>query len=280
MDISPERVEHLRNPAGQLFLFLEHTRASQLHNQPIRRIWAEYLGVEVGDRRLFIRLSRVLELPDAVRKDVEALRNPSVPKEMLLKTLPEAEGALQYVGSLDVQLMQVQTHFDRGTTSSLEFTSHFLNAHEPAFPAQGVIEKIRALAEELREEVMSAEHIDPSLAHLLLDHVYRLLHALDEVALFGTTAVADETNRLAGWMVRNPQEVLAAPQIPRVWAVVKKVMVASAILSAGLSGPVHLALDAQTLLGPVLELVSGVEEADTSPVIMYEVDEVEAEVVE
>jgi hypothetical protein len=280
VDISPERVEHLRNPAGQLFLFLEHTRESQLHNQPIRRIWAEYLGVEEGDRRLFTRLSRVLKLPDAVRKDVEALRNPGVPKEMLLKTLPEAEGALQYVGSLDVQLHQVQAHFDRGTTSSLDFTSHFLNAHEPAFPAESVIEKIRALVEELHEEVMSAEDIDPSLARLLLDHVYRLLHALDEVALFGPTAVADESNRLAGWMVRNPQDVVAPPQTPRVWAVVKKVMVASAILSAGLSGPVHLALDAQALLGPVLELVSGFEETDTSPGTVDGVDEVEAEIVE
>ncbi|MBD8103988.1 hypothetical protein [Plantibacter sp. CFBP 8775] len=277
MDVTPEQADYLRNPAGQLFLFLEHTLDSAMHNQPIRQVWASYFAVEPEDQRLLLQLGRALTLPDEVERDVRALRNTAAPKEMLLGPLPQARAALSFVGRLDVPLHQVQSQFDRGTTRSLSFVSHFLNPTEPHFPPNGSVETIRALAEKLREEVMSVEGMDPSVARLLLEYVHRMLHALDDVALFGAATVVGETDRLTGQFVRSPQVVVEISKSKRVWAAVQKVMVASAVVSAGVSGPLQLLPDAQAALKPLLQLVSGSEQPDTDP---EAVDEADADIAE
>ena len=271
MDLTPEHEEYLRNPAGKLYLFLDHTlNAPVPANATVRELWAAYFDVEPNSTDLLRLAAQMVLLPAEIERQVHELRNPVSPKAKLLKHLPSANAALSFVSGMDQEHTRVRQQFDPGTIASLDTLSDILNYDKHSFPAGASLENLRRLAEELREEIMGDESLDADLAKILLHHVGRIFATLNDVAVFGVEPLVDELDRLRGEVFRTPSFVQRAKRSPTFFQKFKELMIAATLLTTTLDSTLNLINSGAEMLellqpDPTVVVIDESPAAETGP---------------
>jgi len=241
--------QHLRNPAGRLWLLFDHMDAGA-NNQSLVPKLSAYLGVEPAPSvDFFTALAPVMALPGLFSEAVLRLVDPAIPVEDLLDELPKIISTVTIYGALASSGQAAQQH-DAGTMKTLAHASHLLNKSLPASPA-AITEKLaelRELAEALVALVTDDTSLPFELRRLLLEHMAAFVRSINLYKVCGVEGVLAEIDRLRGDFVRQTETYSAAKASPKVWEGVKNLMTAVVLFGAVVHVPVAIANDVAAVL--------------------------------
>jgi len=239
--------EHLFNPAGRLFLFLDFSWKAN-DAEAVRTVWSRYFNA-AEPHDLYRGMTRVLELPAQVVEAVDVLDNPVIPQDELLDGLPMARAALDFISGLDQPIARMKQQYDSGTLASLKSCSRVIGR------AQGYLEvredsllQIRAATTELLSLVNSDPDLDFGLRRTMQDHCLSLLRSLDLFNATGLQGVVAEADRLRGHMSRAAGDFEPLRQKPDVWQGFQKLCIALAVVAGAVHAPASIAADVNALL--------------------------------
>jgi len=241
---------HLLNPAGRLFLFLDHSWNAN-EAEPIRGVWSRYLQAS-EPHDLYRGMTRILELPMQVVEAVELLQDPVIPQDELLEPLPMARAALEFIGGLDQPIARLKQQYDSGTIAGLKSCSRVLGRAQVRIEVrEDSLHQIRNAASELLTLINDDPDLDFALRRTMQDHCLALLRSLDLFNATGLEGVIGEADRLRGHMSRAAGDFGPLRQKPDLWQGFQKLCIALAVVAGAVHAPVSIAAD----VGALLELV-------------------------
>lgn len=208
------------NPAGRLFLFLEHLNTHGSVNENSLPTVASYFGLPPHySVRLFVALASLLEQPDLMRVQVNSLTDPPLSHEDLLQDLPEVETTLQTLTSnLGVSLGQIRNQYRETTLRGLRTTSQILNragVFTASVPEENLTQ-VKRLAEALIDVVTNDDAMDAELRRVLYFHANAVRDAVDRYRVGGIDEVLSEFDKLMGLLSRRPDIVDKTIKTPKV----------------------------------------------------------------
>lgn len=242
---------HYMNPAGRLFEFMSWTWASQ-DNLNLASTWSNYLGVELNNdlAGFYSAMSEVLHLPDEVRRLVEELERPVLPKAQLLRGLEQSVAVLNLLpGATSHQIAQAKQRFHQGTLSDLETCSGILNSvatgNVAGTDVDEPLDAIRNLADEIVQRVVELE-LSPAVERVLWEQATAIIRSVDLFKISGPEGVAREYWTMVGSLVTNPVIVAEAKHDDTLWQRIIEIGKNVVLLGAVLAVPVNLAIEANT----------------------------------
>ncbi|KQW06627.1 hypothetical protein ASC66_09195 [Leifsonia sp. Root4] len=210
--------EHLRNPAGRLWLFLSYAHQHAAHGRSMLELWAQYLDVAPEpNAEFFSGVAELLALPGQVREAVNGLQNPLVPHELLLSGLTDAEPAMARSANLTSGSGEFAGMVPATALVMLETCSHMLNnsgLSDAEIPLDSLAE-MRSLAEELLRTVEDADGLDSGVRRIIFEYATAILRAIGLLRVTGVGAVLLEHDRMTGRVVRDLGLREALVQRPR-----------------------------------------------------------------
>lgn len=258
---------HLLNPAGRLYEFMKYTWGSPVQ-ESLAATWRRYFDVEdASDHASFYgALALVLRLPDQVTERVEALEEPPIPLDQLLRGVAPAKDLLNLTANVESQTVEsARRTFHEGTLSDLETCSRILNNSHPRLQnadgdAETPLDAIRRLAEEIVSEVTGKESkLPPEVARMLLGYASAIVRAVDLFKITGVEGVVKEFEGLVGALVTSPQAVSALRATPKAWTKFIDLSNQVIVLSKLVAVPGQLAIQvgaAYKAIEPLIEVVS------------------------
>jgi hypothetical protein len=189
------------NPAFRLLSILESGR-SQDANTACRTIWASILKTNENSPELLIRLGKAMELPQLI---VQALQD----------LYPEEPNTWEHWSSqVRNAFMQQQLHGPwRTFISNIDSHSYtYLRMHAKLLQLQSktnplkneVLEETRLSLNECLTKLLQAD-IDQDVKTYIARNLRRLIAAIDEYHITGTTGVFDSIEILMGHQVFDPK---------------------------------------------------------------------------
>ena len=196
----------LDNPAGRLHAYLSSFQASATNNRQILACWADALGCpeEVATIALAGVASLVPEIEQALVRsgdpDQMASFRHSAPDWCFVLFFPEHPGRTTPSGA--------QSLVKPGSLEALGSISSFLSlaASEGVVPPEERLAAFRSEVADLLSTVTADEGgLPPEVSAAVLDHLHRLLWALDHVRLGGPGAVRAAVEQLIGNLALSPE---------------------------------------------------------------------------
>lgn len=198
--------EHLRNPAGRLWLFLSYAHSNAAHGRSMLELWAQYLEVPPEpNAEFFGGVAELLALPVQVREAVEGLPNPLVPHALLLSGLTDVVPAMARSANFTSGSGEFASMVPATALVMLETCSHMLNnsGHPDAEIPLDSLTEMRSLAEELLRAVEEAEGLDSGVRRIIFEYATAILRAIGLLRVTGVGAVLLEHDRMTGRFVRD-----------------------------------------------------------------------------
>lgn len=200
--------DHLTNAAGRLFLLLEHTASESPKgaraSHPLVHVWAEYVGIPAEESPEFYQtLTEILSMPAAARRAVESLTNSPIPLPEFLEPIDRVEQRMFMASARRITGPQFLEGLLPPDRSQLKMASYLLMKEAiPTETAKPALDRIVALAEEIRVIAVRDDSIAQPLRTLLLQLVHKLQASVDHFRIGGVDAIAANVDQIVGAGVR------------------------------------------------------------------------------
>lgn len=213
--------EHLRNPAGQLYLFLQHCEKAH-SGSVIQTVWGAYFGSRDGITPQFATgYATVYELTEKVQAALMEWdsETESVRSAMFLSLMhPLREALVSSATSFGNAITFFRDAYAPGTSMAMQILSEAFNTRwrQTTGPHEDDIVALRQSVLDLYQEIHASPNMNPTLRLLLLDFVARMQRALELVLIGGMDALTDEIDLLRSRISRNPdlsEEVKQNPML-------------------------------------------------------------------
>lgn len=208
--------EYDDNPAGRLrLLLLQLHRANQ--GNPNVSAWEAWVALlaptaSPSSPEALAAMTRLLELPGAIRAAVSALHEDEDEEQYLLEHLEKVEQFLGTSSARTNALAQAYAAFASGpdisnsaAVQSLGACSRHLHRRSPeiGIPRDEIdrlIQAVNTLMSEVR-----ASSLDGATQALLLRHLHKLLESLELVRITGTAPIEESLDAFAAALARHPR---------------------------------------------------------------------------
>lgn len=240
--------DHWANPAGRLWEFLKYMTERRSNQVQLMTACAEYLGVPpVLSKDLYEGLGALIALPDKIELAVGSY-DAHLPKEYLLRPLPEARSALAHLSSLHSATDAFCAQYTNATLLGLEGCSYSLSSLKQEAPIEpGTLTELQKKAQAILDILAADEDLDEQIKTVIFEHAESILSATNRVRVRGTAALLDERDRVIGSLLRNPEMTGQAAKTPagrNLFDLLTKISVVLTLFSA----PTAIAADALTIL--------------------------------
>ena len=241
--------DHFANPAGRLMRLLEFCWATPDH-LGVTQTWAQYLGWEdlTYSPVQMEAFAQIVALPDQVRVAIEEAQPTDEPIEELLEELPRAKDALKFDAAVGQQLQHMKSRYDRGTIKSLQMCSWVIDRHIRRPESEPAIDRIKAAAQALVDEIENADSLDAEARVELLRHAESVLLAVRLVKVGGAQGVQKEGDLLLAHVLRDDGLRTKAQKIPKVWKQVAALLTGFILLGDATHTAVEMPKNVMTLL--------------------------------
>jgi hypothetical protein len=208
--------EYDDNPAGRLRLLLLQLHRANQNNTNVSA-WEAWVALLAPTASAFspealAAMTRLLELPGAIRVAVGALREDEDEEQHLLEHLDKVELFLGASSARTNALTQAYAVFASGpdisnsaAVQSLGTCSRHLHRRSPelGIPRDEIDRLIQAVATLMGE--VRASSLDGATQVLLLRHLHKLLESLELVRITGVAPVEESLDAFAAALARHPQ---------------------------------------------------------------------------
>ena len=198
--------DHGANPAGRLWEFLNYMSERRSNNVQLLTACSEYLDVPpVLSKDLYKGLGALVALPDEIELAISS-HDTHLPKEYLLRPLPEARNALAHLSSLHTGTDTFCAQYSNATLLGLEGCSYSLSTLRRETPVEAeTLSEVRKKAQAILDILAADEDLDEQVKSVIFDHAESILSAANTVRVRGAMALLDERDRVIGSLVRNPE---------------------------------------------------------------------------
>ncbi|MFJ6359210.1 hypothetical protein [Pseudarthrobacter oxydans] len=198
--------DHSANPAGRLWEFLNYMATRRSNQVQLLSACADYLGVPpVLSKDLYEGLGALVALPDDIESAVSSY-NAHLPKEYLLRPLPEARTALAHLSSLHTGTDTFCAQYNDATLLGLEGCSYSLELVKRERPVTAeTLGEVQKRAQAILDILAADEDLDERIKAVIYEHAESILSASNKVRVRGAAALLDERDRVIGSLVRNPE---------------------------------------------------------------------------
>jgi hypothetical protein len=189
------------NPAFRLLSILEEGRKID-QSKSCRAAWAQLLKTNENSPELLIRLGKTMELPSII---VQALQDtyPDDPN-----TWGHWNSQIQHafmVQQLNTQWTGFISHIDQHSYTYLRMHAKLLQVQSKTKPLNsGILEKTRSDLNECLTNLLPAE-IDQEVKSYLARNLRKLIAAIDEYHITGTSGIFDSIEVVMGHQVFDPK---------------------------------------------------------------------------
>jgi hypothetical protein len=241
--------DHLSNPAGRLMQLLDHCWNTQAH-VGITQAWAQYLGWQdlTYSPEQLRAFADIVRLPEQVREAIEAAQPTDEPIEELLEELPKARDAIAFNAAVGQQIQVMKQRYDRGTIKSLQTCSYVIDRDTGRPQPAPAVERIKAAAQALVDEIENADDLDPEARIALLRHAEAVLSAVRLVKVGGAEALQKEGDVLLGHLIRDDGLRSKGQRSPKVWKQVAALLTGFVLLGDATHTAVEMPKNVVTLL--------------------------------
>lgn len=200
--------DHWANPAGRLWEFLNYMVERSSNQVNLLTACSEYLSVKpVPSRDLYEGLGALVALPYEIQESLDSAQT-QLPKEYLLRHLPEAVNALAHLTTLNTGTDVFCAQYNSATLLGLEACSYQLLSLNRETPVETeTLSEVRKLAQAILDILAADEDLDEHVKRVIFDHAESLLRASNMVRVRGAAALLDERDRVIGSLIRNPEMV-------------------------------------------------------------------------
>jgi hypothetical protein len=197
---------HWGNPAGRLWEFLNYMTERRSNQVQILSVCAEYLGVPpVLSKDLYQGLGALVALPDEIELAVGSY-DAHLPKEYLLRPLPEARAALAHLSSLHTGTDAFCAQYTNATLLGLEGCSYSLSSLKRETPVEAeTLSEVQKKAQAILDILAADEDLDEQVKAVIYDHAESILSAANKVRVRGAAALLDVRDRVIGSLIRTPE---------------------------------------------------------------------------
>lgn len=198
--------DHWANPAGRLWEFLNYMTQRRSNTVQLLTACSEYLGVPpVLSRDLYKGLGDLVNLPDEIELAISS-HDTHLPKEYLLRPLPEARNALAHLSSLHIGTETFCSQYTNATLLGLEGCSYSLSSldREASVEAE-TLSDVQKKAQAILDILAADEDLDEQVKSVIFDHAESILSASNRMRVRGAAALLDERDRVIGSLIRNPE---------------------------------------------------------------------------
>jgi hypothetical protein len=198
--------DHWANPAGRLWEFLNYMTERRSNQVQLLSACAEYLSVPpVLSKDLYEGLGALVALPDEIDLALDSY-DAHLPKEYLLRSLPEARNALAHLSSLHTGTDTFCAQYNNATLLGLEGCSYSLSSLKRETPVEAeTLSEVQKLAQAILDILAADEDLDEQVKAVIFNHAESILLASNKVRVRGAAALLDERDRVIGSLIRNPE---------------------------------------------------------------------------